>query len=159
MTSRLTGMVLALTLLATPALADNTADAAQALAGAFASFDKNGDGVISPLEGQSFINRSFEALDTAKDGKITKEEFRQFNLGIADIADKDGKTASYVKAHDAIFARWDAKSKGYLTKGDYSMGVGSELAAAVPEDSGTIKLDAAHFASVRFVAEMIASIQ
>jgi hypothetical protein len=139
------------------ARAAGAAEIDQALLTAFQSWDDDGDGILKPQEGEKFIKTLFAAADTDANKSVSAEEFRTISLGLAPLAEKYGKAAEYAAARDSIYGRWDTRRSGNLTFETFRLGIVNDFDVAAP---GMPKqLDFEGFKTVRFIGEMIASLQ
>ena len=126
----------------------------------FYNFDENRDGVITLAEANHFIDATFKEMDMRHSGKITREAFRSFSFGLADVAAEQGVTAAYERAKDSVFDRWDRSHANALTVEDYRAGVLGDARVAVggKETDKDLRLDMAAFMRLRFVHQLMVSL-
>lgn len=108
--------------LAATGVARAQSDAEHTLEAAFYQFDENHDGRISNDEITRYAESSFKEMDRAKKGVITAEAFRDFSVGLADVAAQYGKSDRYERAKAKIFRRWSG-GKSTMTLDQYKSGV------------------------------------
>lgn len=115
----------------------------------FQSFDRDGDGAVSRSEALSRIVFILVSQDADEDGRISREEFHQWNAGFNQIARERGRTDAYRAYKDALFSSWDADGDGYLTIHGCTTGVASSFAGADRQSPG--QLDIKEFGSIDFM--------
>lgn len=158
----LQSLVVALALAQAPARAQS--DAEHVMDAIFYGFDDNRDGVITAAEANRYIDKTFKEMDPKGSGKVTREAFRNFSFGLADVAAEQGTTAKYERAKDAIFKRWSRKGASAMTLEDYRRGVLGDARAAL-RGKGTddvaeadIRVDLEAFKRAPFVKRLIESL-
>lgn len=125
-------------------------DAEHTLEAAFYSFDENHDGKISNDEISRYAESSFKEMDRAKKGVITAEAFRDFSVGLADVAAQYGVSDRYERAKAKIFKRWSG-GKGTMTLEQYKSGVMAD-AQTVGAGKG---VDIKGFTRVPFIRQLM----
>lgn len=158
-TKALTAALL-LCLVLPPAHSRAQSDAEHVLEAIFFGFDDNRDGVITLDEANHYIEKTFKEMDPKGSGKITREAFRNFSFGLADVAAEQGASAKYEKAKDDVFRRWDRKHAGELTQEEYRQGVLGDASAAIGHKrrDSEIRIDLATFKRARFVKTLMGSL-
>lgn len=129
-------------------------DAQHTLEAAFYSFDENHDGKISNDEITRYADSSFREMDRAKKGVITAEAFRDFSVGLADVAAQYGVSDRYERAKAKIFKRWSG-GKSTMTLEKYKAGVLADAAAA---GGGADGLDMQGFLRAPFIRQLMKSL-
>lgn len=128
-------------------------DAQHTLEAAFYQFDENHDGRISADEISHYAESSFKEMDRAKKGVISEEAFRDFSIGLADIAAQYGVSDRYERAKAKIFKRWSG-GKSTMTLDQYKNGVLSD-AATVSDATG---VEMKNFTRVPFIRQLMKSL-
>lgn len=136
-------------------------DAEHVMEAIFFSFDDNRDGVITAEEANRYIEKTFKEMDPKGTGGITRDAFKNFSFGLADVAAEQGVSARYEKAKDAIFERWDRSGAKALSLEDYRGGVLGDARAALrgKVKSAEIRVDLASFKRAPFVKSLIESLR
>lgn len=144
-----------------PVSAPAQSDAEHVLEAMFYGFDDNRDGVITLDEANRYIDKAFKEMDPKGSGKITRDAFRSFSFGLADVAAEQGRLEKYEKAKDKVFQRWDKKRAGALTLEDYRRGVLGDASAAAGRQrrSAEIRVDLATFKRAPFVMTLMGSLR
>lgn len=151
----------ALCLALAPAASRAQSDAEHVLDAVFYGFDDNRDGVITIEEANRYIDKSFKEMDPTGSGRITREAFRRYSFGLADIAAEQGRSEKYEKAKDAVFKRWDRAHAGALTLEEYRRGVLGDARAALRGKTrdGEIRIDLEAFKRAPFVKTLMGSLR
>lgn len=156
----LTASLVALGVAIAPAAARAQSNAIHTLDAIFHNFDDDHDGVITAAEANRYIEKSFAEMDPRHTGKMTKEAWRAYSFGLADVAAEQGVSDAYERAKDAIFDRWDRRKKGALSLEDYRAGVLGDARGAVAGKATDrdLRIDIDAFKRARFVRQMLKSL-
>lgn len=144
-----------------PTASHAQSDAEHLLEAVFYGYDDNRDGVITLDEANRYIDKSFKEMDPKGSGKITREAFRSYSFGLADVAAEQGRSEKYEKAKDAVFKRWDRAHAGALTLEAYRRGVLGDAGAAVGAKAGDgdLRIDLHAFKRTPFVKTLMGSLR
>lgn len=155
-----TALLVAFTAALAPSVARAQSNAEHTLEAIFYNFDENHDGVITTAEANHFIDKTFAEMDPRHTGKMTKDAWRLYSFGLADVAAELGVSDSYERAKDATFNRWDRRKTGVLTREDYRDGVLGDARAAAggKEKDGELRIDLDAFKRARFVRQILQSL-
>jgi hypothetical protein len=156
MRMNLTGLTVALAVLAAPALAQDRLDddIATALIASFAVFDANGDGSADMAETLAGAKSVFAALDADGSGGADAGEFQVFSMGLATLAETKSQKAAYQLQRAVIFKRWDGNADNQLTEQEVTLALLSELFTAA-EASVTGE----QYGKAAFITEMGAALR
>jgi EF hand len=152
----LTGLTLALSLIAAPSLAQDrlAGEIATALIASFAVFDANGDGSADVTEVIAGAKSVFAALDGDGSGAAGAEEFQVFSMGLATLAETKSQKAAYQIQRLAIFTRWDANADGQLTEQEVTLALVGELFTAAEAS-----VSSGQYGKAAFITEMSAALR
>lgn len=156
MRMNLTGLTVALLMLAAPSAAQDRPDGdiATALIASFAVFDANGDGSADMAEVMAGAKSVFSALDADGSGAADEGEFQVFSMGLATLAETRSQKAAYQLQRIAIFKRWDANADRQLSEPEVALALVSELfTAAEASVSGQ------QYGKAAFITEMKAALK
>lgn len=156
----LTASLVAVAVSLSPAAGFAQSNAIHTLDAIFYNFDDDHDGVITAAEANRYIEKSFAEMDPRHTGKMTKEAWRAYSFGLADVAAEQGVSDSYERAKDAIFDRWDRRKKGALSLDDYRAGVLGDARAAVAGKAteSDLRIDLDAFKRAKFMRQMLRSL-
>lgn len=115
----------------------------------FRSFDRNENGSISRPEALSQTVFMLISQDTDADGRISREEFHQWDVGFASLARERGNIDAFAASKDALFDRWDADGDEHLTIQEFTTGMARAFAGADQQSQG--QLDLTQFSSIDFL--------
>ena len=125
-----------------------------AQAASFKVFDADQDGKATAAEVAAGAKSIFAALDPDGDGAVTQNEFGEFSMGFAPLAEQLLRRDEYRAARNVIFTRWDMNADTQLSQ--------AEITAALLEEVYTASEAAADqeaYAKSRFIAEMGAALR
>ena len=132
------------TLLLSPVPSAHAAmSAGEAQAILFKTQDVNGDGYISPREFEGFRRQAKAAMDSDGDGRVSREEWGEFDPGFLGVAEEAGRGMALMDAKDAVFARYDVSGDAYLSNEEMMAGLFRDFLEADADDDGRISPDEA----------------
>jgi EF hand len=151
MRTNLGGLIFALSLCATPCLAQDRleGDIQTALIASFAVFDANADGKADVNEVIAGAKSVFAALDADGSGAAGAEEFQVFSMGLATLAETKSQKAAYQIQRLAIFTRWDTNADGQLSEQEVTLALAGELFMAA---EASVSSD--QYGKAAFITEM-----
>ncbi|EIM30233.1 EF-hand domain-containing protein [Microvirga lotononidis] len=130
----------------------------QAMWAVFGIIDRNGNGRIEAVELNRYVANVFAAMDTARDGRLTRKEFDGLSLGLLPLAQRHGRMAQYAAARERIWTRWRNRGSATMSRAKFRLGAKNEL-SKVGARGQFMALTFVEFKQARFVRELTASLR
>jgi hypothetical protein len=107
----------------------------------FGSIDSNSGGLADMGHFTAFGNDIFVSMDGNDDGKITLEEFQEWDFGFNFIAEDEGQQRAYDTAQKILFAVWDRDNNGEINGSEYHKSMTADFRRADINDDAFLSED------------------
>jgi hypothetical protein len=130
----------------------------QAMRTVFRIIDRDGNDRIDAVELNRYVTNVFAAMDSDRDGRLTRTEFDGLSLGLLPLAQRHDRIVPYSAARARIWNRWRNRGSATMSRAKFRLGTKNELSkAAAPGQFMTLTFD--EFKQARFVRELAVSLQ
>ena len=107
----------------------------------FEALDENGDGQISASEAAEWRDTVFVTMDSDDDGKLTREEYMEVQLGQGADSDQRGPRYAERQAEkDAQYTVMDADKDGFVTKEQFMSNGQIQFSSADADKDGVVTM-------------------
>ncbi|MBO1905458.1 EF-hand domain-containing protein [Microvirga sp. 3-52] len=124
----------------------------------FRIIDRNGNGRINAVELNRYVANVFAAMDTDRDGRLTRKEFDGLSLGLLALAQRHDRMVQYSAARARIWTRWRNRGSATMSRAKFRLGAKNELSKAGARGQ-FMALTFVEFKQARFVRELAASLR
>ncbi len=132
-------LTLTLLTVAAPVLAQDQASAGREVAElSFLAVDADDKGYVHMGDMEQFGQSVFAGMDFDGDGRITFEEFSDWDIGFVEAAEEEGRPDAIVTARRILFALWDRNGDNELTRSEHRFALAHDFRRADLNDDSVL---------------------